>query len=299
LVLGHDQGGLAVSRARSAVFFATLVTVLSAAPAQARPNAELAESVARAGDVVHFSISGATGGVSYDVYVDHDWVQDGDGLSGSFVVPDLGDDAWTVDVGIVIWSNGRRTVERELEYLGQALPVRTPTTPALPAPAPEAASQADAAPVPAAPPAIDRASTNPGAGAPVRPHGSRGRHDRQSPRHAASGDAHQRAAHGALDHRPRHAVGKHRKHGRHRIVCPCRFGPLTGGAKARPSLGEYSALGSIEPHAAALAAKSVATAGGGLSAAAAVPALLALAAIALTGTAVARRRHLASRPGGA
>ena len=66
------------------------------------------------------------------------------------------------------------------------------------------------------------------------------------------------------------------------------------GAHSGAGVG-YVALNAIAPHTAVLAARSVRAGGDGANAAIVVPALLGLAALALAGTAVLRRRRLASR----
>jgi len=68
----------------------TFTILVSAASAYAKPSVALLDPSGRSGDVVRFSITGAQPGVSYDLSVDHDWVQGGTGLLGTFTVPDLG-----------------------------------------------------------------------------------------------------------------------------------------------------------------------------------------------------------------
>jgi len=98
-------------------------------------------------------------------------------------------------------------------------------------------------------------------------------------------------------HRARHArAGAHRaRHAGRQIVCPCRFGHVAPAGAGKPA--GHIARGSPEPTAAPPAIKKVRVDGGGFTAAAVVPALAALAALALGATAMARRRRVASRLG--
>jgi hypothetical protein len=126
---------------------------MSAGVAQANPSFNLAESQARAGDVVHFTITGGDDEVTYDFELaDHDVVKgagDGDAgpVSGQFTMPDLGSSAKSVQVKAEIRDDDddKTTVKRTLQYLGRAQTVTTPAAPqsvtapaAAPQPAPAA-----------------------------------------------------------------------------------------------------------------------------------------------------------------
>jgi hypothetical protein len=133
----------------AAVFFTALTFLLSAAAAHARPSFELTDDSARAGDVVHFFISGVEGwGVAYHLEIGGEDVLDGRDRSvvaGTFTMPDLGDAGRTVAVDVQLWwSDNQRKDRRRLEYLGPALPAAE--APA--APFPVAAGEPQAAPSP-------------------------------------------------------------------------------------------------------------------------------------------------------
>jgi hypothetical protein len=134
---------------------------MSAAVAHADPSFVVAESQARAGDVVHFTISGADGKLTYDIEVDDRDVLKGSGkgvIGGQFTMPDLGSKAKSVTVEAEMRDeDGDEEDKRKLQYLGQALPVEPPAPepqaapPAAPQPAPAAAPSAPVAAAPAAP----------------------------------------------------------------------------------------------------------------------------------------------------
>jgi hypothetical protein len=134
---------------------------MSAGVAHADPSFVVAESQARAGDVVHFTISGADGKLTYDIEVDDRDVLKGSGkgvIAGQFTMPDLGSKAKSVTVEAEMRDeDGDEEDKRKLQYLGQALPVEPPApepqaaAPAAPQPAPAAAPSAPAAAAPAAP----------------------------------------------------------------------------------------------------------------------------------------------------
>src|SRR5207302_6622341 len=157
---GTTTEGPAVSRTRAAVLFVSLIFLLSAAAAHARPSFELADSAARAGDVVHFSISGVDVSATYEVAVDAQQVLEdvsGSPVSGTFTVPDLGDAFRTVSVEAEIRGpDKRKKIKRKLEYLGSALPVTGPPAPAIPPPAPP-----PSAPPPSAPPVVALGAPSP------------------------------------------------------------------------------------------------------------------------------------------
>ena len=238
--------------------------------------------------------------MSFEVYVDGDYVLDGtgvDAVSGTFTMPDLGDDGWTVGVAAVIWdSDRRRKIERAVDYLGQALPPARPPAPTVPSAAPAVAPQGSSSPAPSSSPAsVGGTSTTPSA--PSSSHRSQRSRTRRATKPARQlsrrGERHGRA-HRARDRRKRHAAK--RKHGK-RSVRWVRLPYPRRGAVATSGEGVgYVSLNAIAPHTAVLAAEHVRAGGDGANAAIVVPALLGLATLALAGTAVLRRRRLASRP---
>jgi hypothetical protein len=250
---------------------------------------ELEEGTVRAGHLVHFSISGAEGNVTYEFEVGDREILKGTGageVSGAFSMPDLGEAARTVTVeGEIRGSDKRKKVKHKLEYLGSALPVAGPPAPIFAPAAPAVVPQA--APLPA--PTYTTGTNEATSPAPVvtpplsrRPRESRERRAIESPPRATRDAEQRRRAHGRHDRRRRHpATGKTRsrkKRPAHRI------GPLFDGipepeAGARPDhRGGFSSLNAIAPH--SLAATAT---GDGAYAAVVVPGLLGLAA------------HLASR----
>ena len=116
---------MAIRRRGAGVFFSALIFLMSAAVAHADPTFVLAESQARAGDSVHFTITGADDHVTYEVEVaDRDVLEgeaDGDGgvVAGQFTMPDLGSAAKSVQVEAEIREDDdKTTVKRKLQYLG-------------------------------------------------------------------------------------------------------------------------------------------------------------------------------------
>ena len=78
------------------------------------------ETQARAGDPVHFSITGAQKLVSYELEVADTEVLEGSAVSGQFTMPDLGEAARVVTVEAELRGPGKKktTVKRKLMYLG-------------------------------------------------------------------------------------------------------------------------------------------------------------------------------------
>ncbi len=142
---------------------------MSAAVAQADPSFVLAESQARAGDAVHFSITGGEDQVTYELQVaDRDVLNggaDGDNgaISGQFTMPDLGGTAKSVTVEAEIRDDGddKTTVKRKLQYLGPAAKVDPTPVPPAPVAAPAAPQQAVSGPAPAQGPAAAAAPSAP------------------------------------------------------------------------------------------------------------------------------------------
>lgn len=283
-----------------------LISLLSAAAAHARPTFELAETSARAGDVVHFYISGVEDSVAYEVEVADTYLLDdagvGDVVSGTFTVPDLGDEPWTVTVEVKMWwLDKRRTVKRRLDYLGHPRPETETAAPAAPATVADAVRQGAPAPEPpSAPKAAPEGTSLVPASKPQsrRPRQSRKGGATESPRHLERSAERRRGAHHGRDHRNRDAKPTHRRSkypGRH--ITQFFDGYAEPRAGARPGGGNgFFALNAIAPRTAALAG-TAAHPGGGADASVVVPGLLALTALTLAGTAMLRRRRLVSRRG--
>ena len=276
--------------------------MLSAAAAYARPSLEVTEATARAGDLVHFSISGVDGHVTYVLEVgDKDVLQGAGGgvISAAFTVPDMGDAVRTVTVEAEIQgSDKRKKVKRKLEYLGPALPATGPPAPAPPPPVPAAVPQATPSPQPIYPPDRVEAISPAQAVTPASSRGprkSRKRRAIESPRNAArSGERRKHARRGRDRPNPDMSSKKNRSKRPAPRTAPLFDGIPEPGAGAWP--GE-DGPNPIAPRKAVVTPTGARLADGGVNAAVVVPALLGLAALALAGMAALRRRQLASRPG--
>jgi hypothetical protein len=126
-----------------------LIFSMSVGVAHADPGFVIAESQVRAGDAVHFSITGAEGHVTYEIEVGgRDVLKgagDGGAASGQFTLPDFGGTAKALKVEADITDSDDKTeVTRTLQYLGAALPPPPPA--AAPDPAPALPQQTPAAP---------------------------------------------------------------------------------------------------------------------------------------------------------
>jgi hypothetical protein len=274
----------------------SLTFLLSSATAHAKPGFDLAESSARAGDLVHFSISGVDSSVTYDLEVDGTTVFEstGDGvLSATFTVPDLGDDPTTVTVEADIRGSGkRRKLQRDLEYLGAALPVPDPPAQA-PSPAAPVAPPADASAGPSY--SSDAANgTSPTAAVTPRPRHPRRksgkRHAAKPQRRVTRTGERRRRAHPVGDRRKHHAATRKRsKRTARRPV------PFFDGFPQPAQPEQHPAPEPTTPRPAVLVATGTHS-GGGSRAPFVVPGLFGLAALGLAGTAMLRRRRLASRP---
>jgi len=106
-----------------------LCSLVLAANAAAHTDADfaVAEGEARAGDPVHFSITGTKGQYTYELEIGNlDVVEDtvaSGNISGEFTLPHLGNSQKTAVVKAVIReSRHKTTVTRKLRYLGPALP---------------------------------------------------------------------------------------------------------------------------------------------------------------------------------
>jgi len=298
------QGGSAI-RAAVAALFCTLLLLVGATPAHAGPGLHLSESEARAGQVVHFSVSDVDEEEAYAIQIGDRTLAAGNGteseqVSGQFTMPDFGGGERKVTVEAEIRDgDDRKTVKRKLRYLGGPAPPLTvadtpPPTP--PAPAPAALPPAAPAPVPAQPltaagvPASERPAIRPRSrSAPPRHARKKSRSERRRSRSQAD-----RPKRHGWDSAVKRAKRNKAKRNRARTA-PLFDGvpePGSGGSGGSSDAGSGLNDGNtIAPPAAALTGAGADIGGGGLSAAVLVPALLGLAALALTGTALLRRRR--------
>lgn len=288
--------GPAIPRALAAPVFTTLCILLSAAPAcAADPTFLLAQSEARAGDTVQFSITGTKKRVTYDIEVGGKEVLEGSGsadgmILGQFTMPDLGASNRTVTVQAEIDEpRGTTVTRRKLQYLLPAAPEPLVSAPpaTAPGPAPVVAQQA----VPLLP---KPAHAIPPAAAPVSP-APVGKRSSRAPRQARGEPRVTSRNRGPK----RHVVVKQRraKHrAKHRTKRrAARTAPLFDGIRESGSGPESAAqddgpgflsMNAIAPPTSVLSAAR----GDGLNAAVMVPALLGLVALAIAGTALLRKR---------
>jgi hypothetical protein len=282
----------------------TAVCLLACAPAaHAKPSFSVVESSARAADVVHFSLSGADGS-SYVIEVDGTRVASGVAagvVTVAFTVPDLGGQPWTVPVGASIRASGSTTrLQAGFAYMGHALP---PPPEAKPAPPPVVAPVApqSSAPAPAAIPAPSAVKGGSPAPAPSPPR-KRG-HPRRKGREAPTAGARSRSPHHREGRRPARTHGRrghgassgkrHHERSRHRgALWPA--GSLESGRSSSGSASDPAPPKPAAPRP-AIAVAAHPRGGGTSRTALAIPALLALAGLALAATTLMRRRELASR----
>lgn len=299
------QGGSAI-RTAVAALFGTLVLLVGAAPAHAGPSLHLGESEARAGQVVHFSISDVDEEEAYVIQIGDRPVAAGNGtqseqVSGQFTMPDLGGGERKVTLEAEIRDqDDRKTVKRKLRYLGGPAPALTVAdTPPVTPPAPAPATLPPAAPTPAPAPAQPLTV----AGVPAsEPPAIRSRSRRGSSRPARNKSRSERRRSRSQPHRPksrgRDSTVKRAKRNKakrdHARTAPLfdgvpepGSGGSRGGSDARSGLNDHN---TIAPPAAALTVAG-GDASGGLTAATVVPALLGLAAFALAGMALLRKRR--------
>jgi hypothetical protein len=296
--------------------------LLSVAAAQAKPDFDIAENGARAGEAVHFSIADLTGSVSYEIEVaDRDVLKGssaGSVVFSTFTMPDLGDKSRSVTVEAEIRdAKKKQKVKEKLQYLGRTPAVRdddddvvkSPPAPQLPSPEPEAAPQthtpaaAPVAAVPAAPapPAVTHLPLR----RPASSGKARGMRKNKSRKHRKKTDSHR-----AVRRRPHRRRGKHHssrrsggaKLGKSRVRIPLpRTAPLfegvpePGAGRHRPGTRGAGGNPATPPAAALVAARTAQGDDTGVSAAVMVPALLGLAALALAGMTVLRRRSTSRR----
>jgi hypothetical protein len=280
----------------------------NAAAAQAKPDFALVESEARAGDIVHFAITGARSPVKYELEIgDDDVLEDAVGsgsvIAGEFRLPDFGHSNRTVTVKAEIRESGDKTkANGKLRYLGRALPAprlpdSVPAT-ALAADPPAAAAPAAAPPAlapPAAPPPGPAATTKPQPTTPVsgasKARRRSGGHRRPRERAAARGRTRAGKPHQGRDtpRRKRRATGPGPR------TAPLFDGVPEAGYDGRSDRRKrgHSSITSLLPTEAGPAADTAAEDAQALTALL-VPGLAAVAAITLAGAALHRRRRLRS-----
>jgi hypothetical protein len=292
----------------------TLFVLTGGGTAHAHPGFAVVEQQARAGDTVHFSITGARNRVNYEIEVaDREVVQGsatGTLITGEFTMPALGESARTFKVEAEMYESGKKTkVKPKIEYLGLALPrpeparVEEPAAPvalpnALPAPnVPAPASAHESAPAPAAAPATTAAPVSPARA--VR-RGTRRARRTDTRRHTRA-RPHRAEAGGLKPHRGRHARKTRKtrsRRGPHARTAPLFDGvPEPGSGSFDPgSVKGFSALNAILPPTVTVAGATADNAAGAdPPVALLVPGLLGLAALTLAGTALHRRRTLRRR----
>ena len=283
--------------------------MLSAAVAQAKPAFVVTETLARAGDTVHFSITGADGRVTYELEIDDRDVAVGSApaggpFAGSFTMPNLGDARRTVKVEAELRdSHKHQKVKHKLEYLGRVLPVteRPAETEAPPLPAPHNPPVVvpDAAPV-AAPVHLPQTAGPPARTPAVNPRSTNS--TRQSRKHRTAKrrrGAPQRSAHKRSQRHRRAHDKRDRGHEKRRArrLPPPRTAPLFDGVPERgagggvaPRTGGASGLHAIAPRTAVLAAAAESGNDFGINGAVMIPAFLALLGAGLVGIAARRSR---------
>jgi hypothetical protein len=266
-----------------------LLLLLCASTAHARPSFELGTFSARAGDVVHFSISNVDGwGVAYHLELDGEDLLDGrfnSSATGTFTMPDLGAEPMTLNLSAWLWwSDSRTRVNRTLEYRGPALPPPPPApAPATSAPAPAATPSPQDGHAPAPAGKAPSSAPKPKATAETRPraHTAPGTNRRVAARAERRRGRTQRTR----DDKRRRAARKHRG-----SAPPVRgAGPFLNGFEGPGAAGPGAGSGAAadDPDV-TLASRSA----DGWNAAIVVPAVLTAVALALAGTAALRRRRL-------
>lgn len=275
----------------------------------------LVESEARAGDAVHFSITGAKGQFTYELEIGNlDIVEDTIGtgsITGEFTLPHLGNSQKTATVKAVIQEpRHKTTVTRKLRYLGPALPPPR-------AEKPEQAEKPAPEPAPAPVPVAQAPASQPSAGSAPSGAPSSSPAAQQQQQHAVP------ASRATARHRPRRRGSRHRstprlttshpsarkrrggnrreghrRKGRTRGRPGPRTAPLFDGVPEGAARGgipggrdRYAAPNAIVPVALVSATRTSSSGDGGLGAAILVPGFMGLAALGLAGTALHRRRR--------
>lgn len=292
-----------------------LCSLALSASAAAHTDADftLAEGEARAGDAVHFSLTGTHGQFTYELEIGSiDVVEDTSAtgpVSAQFTLPHLGNSQRTVVVKAVIRETRHKTtVTRKLRYLGPAVAPPRPDKPApaekpAPEPAPEPMAQAAPAPLPslsapaspASAPAAAQQDRQSGPASRAAARQDARRHAKRrkgSPRRTTSVPASRERRSG---HRRASAHHKGRTRGRLRA----RTAPLFDGVPERgirggsPAAREgYATPNAIVPPALVSTRAPVSDGKSGIGTALLVPGFMGLAALALAGTAAHRKRRL-------
>ena len=279
-----------------AAALSSTLLLLAAASAHANPSLQVAEPEAKAGQTVHFSISEAERGARYVLQIGEEQVarekaRGRHGVSGEFAMPNLGD----VTKAVTLQARASKhhdddddddeatTLTHTLLYVApptaSAAPVVAPLAVALvPAPASEAAPallpSAQTQPAPSGPGGVRRRQRSPGPREDGRAreqrrsdvrHLSRRRTKRKSRQRTASGLRYVLGSGGAAD--------------------PLWSGEPTNGSTSIPRVNA-APRATITP-----SSKIIGGGKGGASIAVMIPALLALAALALATVAVVRRRR--------
>jgi hypothetical protein len=258
----------------------------SVAPAHADPSFVLTDTQARAGDPVHFSITGAQK-LTYELEVGDIEVLEGSAVSGQFTMPNLGETARsvTVEAELRVPDRSKTTVRRQLQYLGpvvEAEPVALPV-PKQAASAPEPIHTPSAAVVPASPAPAKPAT---GRSTKTRPRQERKRHAVKRQRHTARnrGTTH-RKEHG------RNKTSETRAKGPVPRTAPLFDGVPEAGPPRHPRGNDAPGLKAIAPPTAALTTTAGRGDSGESSLAILVPGLLGLAAFSLAGITLLRRQR--------
>jgi len=282
--------------------------LVGAAPAYAGPSLHTTESEARAGEVVHFSISDIDEDETYVLQIGDRRLGEGSGtdaeeVSGQFTMPDLGGGERKVTVEAEVGErNDTRTVKRKLRYLGgpAPAPALTVADPPLPAPTPAPVLVPPAAPAAGSAQTLTAPGTAASEPPAIRPRSRRAPRQarpehRSGRRQSASNRAESRNPDSAVERTKRKKATAKAKRERARtaplfdgIPESGAGGSGTGGADAGSGLEGRK---TIAPPAAALTGAGAELGDGGPAAAVLVPALLGLAALVLAGTALLRRRR--------
>jgi hypothetical protein len=253
------------------------------------------ETQARAGDPVHFSVTGAQKLVSYELEVGDTEVLEGSAVSGQFTMPDLGGTARSVTVEAELRGPGKKktTVKRKLMYLGPALeaggptqaqPVTLPAVPQQAVSVPETTYTPAAAVIPAPPaPPSAKPATRRSTKTRPRHEGKRHKVKRQRSTPKSRGSTHRK-------HHSRDKASGARTKGPAPRTAPLFDGVPEPGPPRHPRGNDAPGLKAIAPRTAALTATG--GAGGGESTLAIlVPGLVGLAAFALAGITLVRRQR--------
>jgi hypothetical protein len=269
----------------------------SAVVAHADPSYVLTgpETQARAGDLVHFTISGTHKHLGYKLEIGDTKVVEGSAggnlVSGQFTLPNLGQAARTVTLEAELDGPGKKkttTVRRELQYLGPALASGGPADDqpvVLPVVLPVVTQPAASGPVVPAPPAAAPAATRRSHGTP--PRRARKRHTVKRRLHTPSS---RRSTH--RKHHSRDNKSGTRAKGPAPRTAPLFDGvPEPGSRRSHPPGNDAPGLKAIAPPTAALTATAGRGASGESNLAILVPGLVGLAAFALAGATLVRRHR--------